>query len=300
MAVFCAPNASDALAEAPVSTPTFTWTVPPFAPAFINDGDTLRGYAADTQNWFVNQLPNYKHSILHVPLARLLAEMRSGSSQIRCSTTLIPTPERREYIVFAKTILLHLPVSVVIRAKDEPIFDPFLSTQGHIELDRLLANRNLNSAIRIGRAYGRQVDATLALHQNAPQIMKAADDTKFMRMLTLDRIDWTLYFPSEAEYYRRQRTPNLEIKALPIAGNTTLLMATIGCANTPAGRKAIADINAIIDQNPAMPWTKFYTEWLSPPDREWFNAAKSQYISSNQYEARLEYRPAVSRANTQE
>ncbi|NIY76877.1 TIGR02285 family protein [Thalassospira sp. HF15] len=281
-----------ATAEDTTSDQSFIWTVPAFAPAFITDGDKLDGYAADTQNWFAAQLPQYHHSVLHVPLARLLAEMKSGEGALRCSTTLIPTPERRTYIAFAKTILLHLPISVVIQAADEERFAPYLNAQGHIELDKLLADEQLSTAVRIGRAYGTHVDEHLNRYRHATHVMQVADDTKFLRMLDLDRIDWTLYFPSEAEYYRRQKTPDLEIKALPIAGNTTLLEATIGCAKTPVGKKAIAKINSIIDQNPTMPWTEFYAEWLGPSDREWFYAARDQYIHSEHFETRLEYSPS--------
>lgn len=277
----------------PNTNPTLTWAVPPFAPAFITDRDELTGYAADTQNWFAALMPGYHHSVLQVPLARLLAEMKSGEGELRCSATLIPTPERQEYIVFAKTILLHLPISAIVRARDTELFDPYLDSEDHLVLSQMLADSNLTTAVRIGRAYGTLVDNYLELNHESPQVMEVADDTKFLRMLELQRIDWTLFFPSEAEFYRRRQTPELEIKAIPIAGNTTLLEATIGCADTQAGQKAIAEINAIIEQHPSMPWTEFYAEWLSPPDREWFNAARAQFINSDQFEARLEYRPAA-------
>jgi uncharacterized protein (TIGR02285 family) len=295
-AVACMVSAFPALsmaAEPVVPAPSLIWAVPSFAPAFINDDGQLSGYAADTQNWFAQRLPEYHHSILHVPLARLLAEMKSGAGELRCSTTLIPTPERRAYITFAKTILLHLPISVVIRAADEARFAPYLNDEGHIKIDELLADDELASAVRIGRAYGTRVDGQLNRYRDKDRIMEVAEDTKFVRMLELRRIDWTLYFPSEAEYYRRTQTPDLAIKTLPIAGNTTLLEATIGCAKTPAGKKAIEAINAIIDANPNMPWTEFYAHWLGPGDREWFYAARAQYIHAEHFETRLEYRPST-------
>ena len=270
---------------------SLVWAVPSFAPAFINESGKLSGYAADTQNWFAAQLPQYDHDVLLVPLARLLAEMKNGDGDLRCSTTLIPTPERRKYITFADTVLLHLPVSVVIRAEDEDRFTPYLNDEGHIELDRILGDENLSAAVRIGRAYGRNVDAHINQFRETNQVMQVAEDTKFVRMLDLGRIDWTLYFPSEAEYYRRLLTPELAIKTLPIAGNTTLLEGTIGCANTPLGKQTIAKINTIIEENPTMPWTEFYAQWLGPGDREWFYAARDQYIHSEHFEARLEYSP---------
>ena len=277
-------------ANAQSSQTTLSWAVPPFAPAFITDGDELRGYAADTQNWFVEKLPQYQHEILQVPLARLLAEMKNGNSELRCSTTLIPTEERREYITFAKTILLHLPISVVIRVKDKAMFAPYVNQAGHIDLAQLIANKDMTTAIRIGRAYGTQVDKYLDTHREDANVMQVADDTKFLRMLELNRIDWTLYFPSEAEFYRRRHAPDLDVMAIPIAGNTSLLTATIGCADTPEGKQAVAEISKIVDEYPSMPWTDFYADWLSPQDREWFKAAREQFINSDQFEARLQYR----------
>ncbi|BDW88115.1 hypothetical protein MACH01_08820 [Thalassospira tepidiphila] len=281
-----------AAAENAVPDQSLIWAVPSFAPAFIKDYGELSGYAADTQNWFAARLSQYQHRIMHVPLARLLAEMKSGDGELRCSTTLIPTPERRTYITFAKTILLHLPISIVIRAEDESRFAPYLNDEGHIRIEDLLKDDELATAVRIGRAYGTLVDGQLNRYRNTDRIMEVAEDTKFVRMLDLKRIDWTLYFPSEAEFYRRSQTPDLAIKALPIAGNTTLLEATIGCAKTPAGKKAVEAINAIVDAHPTMPWTDYYADWLGASDREWFYAARDQYIHAEHFETRLEYRPS--------
>ncbi len=276
----------------PQSRPEFIWAVPPFAPAFIKKDGVLGGYGADTQNWFAARLPHYDHRTLDIPLARLLAEMKTGDGALRCSSTLIPTPERRTYIAFARTVLLHLPISIIIRAKDENRFAPYLNAQGHVDIKELVKNTQLTSAVRIGRAYGSGIDKYINPYRHNHQVAQVADDTKLMRLLDLGRLDWALYFPSEAEYYRREQTPDLAIKALPIANNTTLLEATIGCADTPAGRKAVAEINAIIDAHPTMPWTEFYANWLGENDREWFNAARDQYIRAEHFETRLEYRPS--------
>ena len=266
---------------APLAKEMLTWAVPPFAPAFITDQSNLTGYAADTQNWFVQRLTDYDHTVLHIPLSRLLAEMRNTADGIRCSTTLIPTPDRREFIVFAKTVLLHLPISIVIRQEDFDRYKPFMNDQGHILLWQLLSNVHFQGAVRLERAYGGLVDSHLARYRTSDQVMEVVDDTKLLKMLALKRIDWSLYFPSEAEYSRRQSAPDQAIMALPIAGNTNLLEATIGCANTPAGRTVIKRINAIIDANPTMPWTDFYAAWLNTKDREWFEQARQQFISAS-------------------
>jgi uncharacterized protein (TIGR02285 family) len=273
---------------------TLIWTVPPFAPAFISEDGKLTGYAADTQNWFIARLGDYQHRIQEVPLARLLAEMRDSSNpenehnNARCSTTLIPNDERRNYISFAKTILLHLPISVVIRAGDEQNFKPFMDEDGHIQLTQLMANREMATALRIGRSYGALIDNYVERYRKAPQIMPVADDSKLLKLLAMGRIDWIFYFPSEAEFYRRDVTPHQQIKSLPIRGNTNLLEATIGCAKTPVGQQAITRINQIVDTNPDMPWTNFYAAWLSPQDREWFLSARAQYIDPKQFEALLQ------------
>lgn len=260
-----------------------TWTVPPFAPAFVTDRPVLSGYAADIQNWFAQQMPDYDHEILNVPLARLLAEMRNTSGGIRCSSTLIPTPDRREYIAFAKTVLLHLPISVVIRKDDFDRFKPFINKDGHLLLWQLLSDGDMKTAVRTERAYGGLVDSHLSRYRKADHVMEVADDTKLLMLLARKRIDWTLYFPSEAEYYRLQFTPEQRVMTLPIEGNSKILRATIGCSNTPAGRAVIAKINAIIDDNPTMPWTDFYASWLNPQDRAWFAEARKDFIGAGIY-----------------
>ncbi|MDP2698686.1 hypothetical protein [Thalassospira sp.] len=245
-----------------------TWAAPVFPPAFIEDGAGLSGYGAQTQNWFTERLPDYRHNNVILPISRILAEIRNGT--LVCSSSLIPTEDRKSYISFADTILLHLPVTVIIRETDRDRFAGYLDANGHLDFSSLVSDTSLRAALRSGRAYGPAIDTILDHIPQTAHITRISNDDKFLALLDLKRIDWTLFFPSEIEYFRRQINPQTGFTTLPVAGNTDLLQATYGCSNTPAGQAAIAAINDIVDDHPDMPWTHFYATWLSDADRAWY------------------------------
>ncbi|WP_085580891.1 transporter substrate-binding domain-containing protein [Thalassospira mesophila] len=246
-------------------TTELTWAIPSFPPAYIEQDNTLTGYAAETQKWLMARLPQYKHLMKKVPLARLLAEMRS--EELRCSLTLIPTRERRDYIYFANPILISLPPSVVVLARQLPAFQPYLNDRNEIDIDRLLADANMNTAIRLGRSYGQYVDAAIRKYRHHSNIITVGSDEKFIQLLEMGRLDWIMYLPAEAEFHHRKAEYKNEIISLPIARMTPLITATLGCSKNEAGKQVIDAVNAILKDYPDMPWTQFYQAWLPEKDR---------------------------------
>jgi uncharacterized protein (TIGR02285 family) len=249
--------------------PQLVWAIPPFPPAFIERHGQISGYGIEVQNWFSGRLSGYRQKNARVPLARLLAEMRGP--QLRCSSVLLETPERRKYIYFSQPVLMHLPLSVVIRTADISLFRPMINARGEINLDLLLANRSLESAVRIGRSYGATIDQALDRAGKNTNIMRIGADDKLIRLLALKRLDWVFAFPSEAEYQRRQARLDISLESIPIAGNPPILRGTFGCSKTPEGKKVIDQVNRIIDANPDRPWQSLYADWLSPQDKSRYN-----------------------------
>ena len=261
-----------------ITQPELSWAIPTFPPAYIEQDDKLVGYAAQTQDWLMERLPQYRHTLKKVPLARLLAEMRSP--QLHCSLTLIPTEERRQYIYFAKPILISLPPSVVILARQMQVFRPFLNNNNEIDINRLLADTNISTAIRLGRSYGDYIDAAVRQHINQTNIITIGSDEKFIQLLEMGRLDWAMYLPAEAEFHHREANYQNEIISLPIAGVSPLLNATMGCSKNAAGKQVIDAVNAILDTYPEMPWTQFYKAWLPPKDRMRYQNMLNSFMSA--------------------
>ncbi|PKR53142.1 TIGR02285 family protein [Thalassospira marina] len=242
-----------------------TWAIPPFPPAYIEEHGEITGYAAQTQQWLMDRLPQYHHVAKRVPLARLLAEMRSD--ELRCSLTLIPTEERKEYIYFAKPIMISLAPSVIVLKRQLPAFRPYLNARNEVELDRLLGDISMNVALRHGRSYGEFIDKIVARHRSQTNIITVGSDEKFIQLLEMGRLDWAMYLPTEAEYHHRKANTPGEILSLPIANAKPYIEATMGCSKTRAGKQAIEDVNAILDAYPQRPWLRFYQAWVPPGDR---------------------------------
>ena len=242
------------------------WTLTPLPPAMVEKDGKIVGYGVDTLDWFIDRLPAYRHKKEIVPLPRLMQSLTEGGTL--CNIGMNKTPEREQILVFSDAVLPHLPVSLVTQTKNDDRLAPYLDDDDHVDLVRLIKSGKLNGAIRAQRSYGAVVDPILKSFSGNPTMTVIGTDEQFLPMITLDRIDWTLYFPAELEYHRRQKTPDTRFTTWPIVGNDHVIPASIACTKTQTGHAVVNDINALVVESPEMPWVTFYTASLSQSDRK--------------------------------
>ncbi|WP_139833882.1 hypothetical protein [Thalassospira alkalitolerans] len=255
------------------------WALTPLPPAMIEKDGKIVGYGVDILDWFIARMPAITHTKEIVPLARLMQKMTMPGTV--CNIGLVPTPERRQFLIFSKAVLPHLPVALITRADKTADLGPFRDDNSNIKLADLLASGRFHGAVRTSRSYGPAIDPILQQFAGTPVLEQVGNDAHFLSMIELGREEWTLYFPAEAEYYRRNSAPELEFISSPIAGNSDPLPASISCTRTTMGAMIIQKIDAIVATAPDMPWTDFYARSLSKSDQRWFEKAQEQFVANS-------------------
>lgn len=259
-------------------TQNITWEVPVIPPGYMKKGDDIEGYATDILRWFFARLPEFSHKIAITPIARSFEHIQNGLPV--CNPGLIPTPARRKFIHFSNPIFLNLPISVIVRADEQKVFNAYKNGQGQIDLPRLLANTSLHTAVEIGRSYGPKIDAALSARGQSQHIMRAARSGQFIQMMGLDRLQWILAYPDEAEYILRQKNLNFDIVSIPIAGANDAIRVSVGCAKTETGRNVVTAINRVLRKNPTMPWMKYYAQSLPSDAKKRLKNQLDHYIAT--------------------
>ncbi|MFV1850644.1 MAG: hypothetical protein ACMZ66_08045 [Thalassospira sp.] len=261
--------------------PEITWALTPLPPAMLERDGKIVGYGVDILDWFAIRLPDYAHDKEIVPLPRLIKTIMGPGTF--CNIGMNPTPERKEFLYFTDAVLPHLPVSLIVDASRDDQLAPYMTNQGEIDLERMIIDGKLNGALRSQRSYGGPIDAILLRHTENPRITHVGNDANFLQLIALERMDWTLYLPAEAEFYRRAKLPDTAFSSWHIAGNDQLMPASIACSKTASGAKIVDAINALVQAHPDMPWTKYYSSSLSQSDqRRYAQALKDLKIGFGQ------------------
>lgn len=254
---------------------TVIWTLTPLPPAMLEKDGEIVGYGVDTLDWFATRLPDYTHIKEIVPLPRLFQIISTPGTF--CNIGINPTPERQKFLHFSHAVLPHLPVSLITSPAREDRIKPFLNGDGGVDLERMIAFGRLNGVLRSQRSYGATIDEILRRNTDNPTIIYLGNDENFLQLISMGRLDWTLYLPAEAEFYRRTKMPDAVFTSWHVAGNDQLMPASIACSRTDAGYAIINAINALAKENPDLPWTSFYASSLSDSDQVRYRKALEKY-----------------------
>ena len=258
---------------------TVTWALTPLPPAMLEKDGQIVGYGVDILDWFAARLPDYIHVKQIVPLPRLLQTISAPGTF--CNIGMNPTPERRQFLHFTDAVLPHLPVSLITSPARKNQLEPFLNEDDEVDLQRMISFGKMNGALRSQRSYGAVIDAILRRNINNPGISYIGNDANFLQLIALGRLDWTLYLPAEAEFYRRTKLPDEAFSSWHVVGNDQLMPASIACSKTPTGDAIVSAINMMVKDHPDMPWTRFYASSLSDQDKLRYQQELQSYIKAD-------------------
>lgn len=285
LALGCAVAAS-AGPTAPGDAGTMRWVVQDLPPHFhYLQGRVPRGLAELKGNGEVEgfmrvllaRMPEYRHEFVDAGTARYEALSRSGEAL--CSTLLLRTPERLEWLYFSHLYpslasrQLHVvarreSLSRIQRRRDDD--------SGALDLSSLLERVDLHGLIARDRAYGPHVDGVLGQHP-LPRLAVGAASTRLLDMLRAGRMDYTLEYPSVVEDYLRRLGNPGALVSLPLKEGTSTPLAMVSCSRNPEGRRHIEAIDAAVRRLAAEPRREdWYRSWrggqFDPGDFERLNA----------------------------
>jgi len=256
------------------------WLVFDFPPIYIVSGPTAGSGFVDHMEEDVKQLlPHYNHSRTTANIKRVLMSIKSNQNV--CSSALLWTEEQAQYIEYSLPFMFVLPPHFVIRRNDLALFEPFMDNKGHVSLERLLTESNLILGFTSARAYSKVLAPILDTHANSSNSFESLTGSitrPLLKMLTRNRFDYTIAYPSEVTYIARELDiQEDQFRTLPIAEGHQIQHAYFGCPKSPWGRQAVAAMNSVIKQMRGQP--SFYGNYL-----KWLGAE-----GSREYQTLLEH-----------
>lgn len=191
-------------------------------------------------------------------LARALEDMKLGKNA--CHPSLFKSPEREKYMAFSQMSLFHAGNHIITRKAVSETLPP-----GPVELSELIKDTKITFVSIKGRSYGTLIDNQMSGIKKDRVVEIPSDSLSVMfRLLAIGRIDVTIAYPFEFEYFaQHEEGIKYSLELLPVVGLSKYISGSIACSNTPWGKRAIKRIDAVLTKiKPTEQYKQAMTRWL--------------------------------------
>ncbi|WP_416307832.1 hypothetical protein [Neptunicella sp. SCSIO 80796] len=236
------------------------WLIADFAPCHMPDDEQQKGYCDELDGYMMSRLPEYQHHISLSSFPRYEALMKTDANF--CTSDLLFSEQRNEYMDYSRPMLPILPNGVLIRTGDER-FDTYIDPQGKVDLYQLL-QQHLILGINQARSYSPEIDKLLFKFQGIALTSIMDSRYKAIDLLVAKRFDYTFGYPTEVGLFEFQSAENIDkVRYIPIAGVPPLFETYFSCKKSPASQRHIGDINRILQHSDVLSvFVPFYQKWL--------------------------------------
>jgi len=228
------------------------------------------GFMQKTRNWLIEQLPQFDHETTEIIIGRFVEQARHG--EILCSTFLIQTKARKNFLTYSSPLYAMRPVSLLV-AKDR-LDDVFAATiDGHVDLSVIARLNRLSVGIPLDYRFAEEFGQQLADLRAAPLTAQAGELPLLVRMFDAGRIDALLAYEANLIYHQKQGQLNRAMVSFPLL-HTKLQPVSVSCTKSDAGDQLINAVNQILsDDENRRETARFYSQWISQSRRaEFMNA----------------------------
>jgi uncharacterized protein (TIGR02285 family) len=223
-----------------------TWLMPELPPLSIKvDGAPSNGVTDLQMKYITSKLPRTQNFFIFANPDRMWYMMDNGSHN--CLASAIYTKDRSKHYSYTLTGIRTPPMLIV---SGEVLSRVELNNNGEVDLEKLLANKNLNGLVPKQRSYGGFVDHIIQTRPNDSNLRittQANFGENIFGMITAHRTDYSLMFDFEIAYLKTVKNERIDaVKILPIQGNNQLLYSGIVCPGNEWGKETIKKIEAIV------------------------------------------------------
>ncbi|MCU1763306.1 TIGR02285 family protein [Pseudomonas sp. 14P_8.1_Bac3] len=248
---------------------TMIWLLRDLPPLTIFEGpEKGQGVIDQLLPLLIDGMPQYRHALMRVNRARALQMLHEPS--LTCDAALNKSKERERWIAFSIPVFRAMSNGLAVRRVDHEVIAPFLH-DGEVDLAALLASGHEQLGIVAERNYGEYLDALLKQAPRDALTLHYGNDAlgSLLQMQRLGRLRFLLGYRPEIRYQAEQQgIAEDELQFYPIRGAEKFLSGYIGCSDTPQGRQAIAEINALLRKLPRERLSEAYAAWLDPESRD--------------------------------
>ncbi len=251
------------------------WPYICFKPVYICENNQLIGGSGfHILNLLWQQMPEYDHELVQMPVKRILESTKEGGHQLFYG--MYKTPEREEYLQFSIPCRISTPTFLVIRRAD-------LSKFGDgepLSLQQILEDEKLTFLYLQSVSFGKGIDELLTQYKNADNVLTEYDTTdmlsKSLKLLLTKRVDCMLSLDG-TRYDARKLGIADQIAYLPITDQNHYDIGYIIAPKNDWGNAMINRVDTILRKE--IPKEKFFQyfaplvdEAMIPKLRQKYNA----------------------------
>lgn len=232
------------------SKQSITWSIIPFAPIHILDGEFKgQGIADQYIKSAQKEMSEYVHHNEVMTPARAWYLINQGEELV-CHPSALKTSERETIAYFSDAALITPVIRVLMRKAD---WQDRLEGVDQLSItDYINANKGVFGVVS-QRSYGEEIDKILAksitLGREIVQTSGAYGSRQLYEMLVRGRIDMMIEYPWVSSYFKKMSYyQNVEVVNLEIAGFPRFSPAYAACTKSPAGKAAIEKLNLFINK----------------------------------------------------
>jgi len=263
-----------------LSKDTITWYYPNFPPTNIVEGPYKgQGLLGSIYKQVFNHLDNYTHEKSIANFKRLIKNIKLETQS--CGVALLWNKDREKVVEYSIAYFLVHPVRIIINKKDFMKFLPYIQNDGTYSFNAILKDEKLYLGYSNGRSYSKILDDSikeLTTDKNSILSTQSFILGGLLKMLTRDRIDYTLGYAHEMNFVSKSLNLDNKFMSLTIYESNDLIPVYVGCPKNKWGKKIIKKLNPFLlkyrDSN------LFYSSYLRWLDKE---AAKNYPKLVEQY-----------------
>ena len=250
------------------------WPYLCFYPIFVCENDKLVGGAGfEIYNLMWENMPEYQHEALLLPVKRFLKDMKEGKHYLFWG--LYKTPEREKYLYYSIPCRISTPTMVVIRKSDLQKFGGGKA----VSLKAILDDKASRFLMFESISFGRGVDELLKKYEKAENVYTEYRTDKMnqnsLDLLLKKRTDYFLKLNGTSHIASEMGIAD-QIVLIPIKEQKDYKVGYIVAPRNEWGKQMIQKVNKVLrKQIPTETFFQFFTPLVSdnviPELRQQFN-----------------------------
>ena len=204
-----------------------------------------------------------------------------------CNPNLLKTPEREAFIEFSQPFSLIIPNGIVTTRTRYDKFKPYLTKNGELRLDDLLAHGQHRIGLINNRSYGAGIDAVIKKYAGTKTVVDIPSlnypVSRLLKLAHHEDYDLVPGHAPELRYLARESGLNeSDFIFLTVAEESALVPTYIGCSKSDIGKKFIAAINKFAaDEQVQKEDTGAYRSWLDDKTASNYDALRKKRNTAN-------------------
>ncbi len=267
-----------------ISKDSIVWYYPNFPPSHIVDGPYKgQGLVVPMYKQIFPYLNEYNHKTSIANFKRLIKNIRLKTNT--CGVALLRNSEREKVVEYSVPYFIVHPVRLIINEKDLKKFEPYKKNDNTYSLNEILKDEKLYLGYSNGRSYSKVLDNILEELVSSKNSMLSTQSFilgGLLKMLTRDRIDYTLGYVHEVNYLSKSLNIGDKFITLTIYESNDFIPVYIGCPKNDWGRKIINRLNPfLLNYRASGAFYNSYLKWLDEEALKGYEGSVKKYFNTN-------------------